>query len=273
MRPLEQWSQMPIYDRPTKTLMAEYAAAHLKPGQTFQKREPLEWFRQHYPKIKSNTVGMHVEGMSVNNATQRKHSHNVKPERGFDLFFKLGPNRFRLWDPENDPPPVYRDEILEKLKGPPLPNADHDDSAEEDDGTDASSQGDREFAFERDLRNYLSRNLFVLEDGLRLYEDEDREFTGIEYPAGGRFIDILAVDRDGGYVVIELKVSRGYDRVMGQLLRYMAWIEQNLANGKNVRGVIIASEITDDLKLASSRVADVQLWQYELEFKLRPVAR
>ena len=46
--------------------------------------------------------------------------------------------------------------------------------------------------------------------------------ASVEYPVGGRFIDILPVDRNAGYVVIELKMSRGYDRTVGQLLRYMA---------------------------------------------------
>jgi len=53
-----------------------------------------------------------------------------------------------------------------------------------------------------------------------LYEDED--INGIEFPVGGRFIDILVLDGNNDYVVIELKVSRGYDRVIGQLMRYMA---------------------------------------------------
>ena len=127
-----------------------------------------------------------------------------------------------------------------------------------------------QFAFERDLKNYLVKNLAVIEPGLRLYEEEG--ISGVEFPVGGRFIDILAVDKDGSYVVFELKVSRGYDRVVGQLLRYMSWIEQNMANPQRVRGVIVASEITSDLRLAASRIPDVSLVEYELSFKLRPVA-
>ena len=60
----------------------------------------------------------------------------------------------------------------------------------------------------------------------------------------------LALDRHGRYVVIELKVSRGYDRVVGQLLRYMGWVEQNMETSQPARGIIVANEITADLKLA-----------------------
>jgi endonuclease len=63
-------------------------------------------------------------------------------------------------------------------------------------------------------------------------------------------------------------VSRGYDRVVGQLLRYMGWVEQNMEPTKPVRGIIVAKEITADLKLASSRLSDVRLVEYEISFKL-----
>lgn len=79
------------------------------------------------------------------------------------------------------------------------------------------------------------------------------------------------MDNQGSYVVIELKVSRGYDRAIGQLLRYMAWVEKNMESPKPVRGVIVAKEITDDLKLAASRIPGVHLIEYEIEFKLRPI--
>jgi RecB family endonuclease NucS len=127
-----------------------------------------------------------------------------------------------------------------------------------------------EFAFERDLQNYLVKNLSSIEPGLRLYEEEG--ISGVEYQVGNRFIDILATDADGNYVVIELKVSRGYDRVVGQLLRYMAWVEENLEPRRRVKGVIVAKEITDDLRLAASRVADVRLIEYAISFTLRFVA-
>ena len=210
---------MPIYSRPTKSLMVDWAKKHLSPGQIFSKDVPGRWFAEHYPKINRNTVHMHVEGMSVNNQV-RKHHPSIKPGSGYDLFYKLGPNQFRLWAPENDPPPLYKADIEKKA-------ADDDDEnimSEDDAEDDLTGQGAREFAFERDLRNYLVRNLGLIEPGLRLYEEEG--ITGVEFPVGGRFIDILAVDKRGCYVVIELKVSRGYDRVIGQLLRYMGWVEK-----------------------------------------------
>ena len=74
---------------------------------------------------------------------------------------------------------------------------------------------------------------------------------------------------DGAFVVIELKVSRGHDRTVGQLLRYMAWVRDNLSKGASVRGMIVANEISEDLKLASSMVSAIQLVEYKISFSLK----
>ncbi len=258
---------MPIYEKPTRELMHEFAAQELKPGQVFSREEAVRWFAEHYPKIKSNTVRLHVGGMSVNNISQRRHHPSIKPGAGFDLFFKLSSREFRLWDPENDPEPRYKTDsdagILEDVD-------EADEFAEETAGEDSLEA--RKFAFERDLQNYLAQNLGLLEPGLKLYEDEDGGFVGVEFPAGQRYIDILAVGADGGFVVIETKVSRAYDRVVGQLLRYMGWVKEHLAGEASVRGIIVASEISEDLILATSSVENIRLVEYEISFSLKSVS-
>jgi hypothetical protein len=242
--------------------MADWAKEHLTPGQTFNRATVVNWFSNKYPKIKRNTVNMHIDGMSVNNLNRRHHA-SVKPGSGHDLFFKLGSDAFRLWDRTTDPAPLYKDDI-EKMAVTGSLNG-----AAEIDREDEAVESASEFAFERDLRNYLEKNLSLIEPGLKLYDEEG--ITGVEFPVGGRYIDLLAVDKSGSFVVIELKVSRGYDRVVGQLLRYMGWVEKNMDTSKPVRGIIVANEITDDLKLASSRLVGVRLIEYELAFRLRAV--
>jgi len=127
-----------------------------------------------------------------------------------------------------------------------------------------------EFAYERDLQHFLSKNLSLIKSDLRLYEEEG--ITGIEFPVGNRFIDILALDKDNNYVVIELKVSRGYDRVVGQILRYMGWIRKNQTeSGQHVRGIIVAREISDDLLLACSTVDSIDLYEYQLSVSVQKI--
>lgn len=243
--------------------MHDFAAEHLKPGQVFTKAEPVEWFGRKYGKINPATVQMHVEGMSVNNASFRQHHPNIKPGSRHDLFYKIAPGRFRLWDENSDGPPSYRGKSF--LVSPE--EVEELEAIAEDDAAVSSA----EFAFEKDLKNYLAKNLAVLEPGLKIYQDEDGDISGIEYPVGGRFIDILAIDKTGGFVVVELKVSRGYDRTIGQILRYMAYIQKNLAKGSKVRGIIVANEITEDLKMAASMVQNIQLAEYQINFTLKPL--
>ena len=257
---------MPIYEKTVKELMHEFATQELKSGQVFTRQDAARWFAEHYPKIKSNTVGMHVNGMSVR-SPRRRHAPHIKPGAGWDLFFKLSPREFRLWDPDNDPAPWYKADFEAGVADGVAATDDVGEEIAEDDDL-----GSRTFAFERDLQNYLVRNLGLLEPGLKLYEDEDGEFTGVEFPAGQRYIDILAVGSDDAYVVIETKVSRAYDRVVGQILRYMGWVKKNLAGEAPVRGIIVASEISKDLILATSSVKGIRLVAYEISFKLKSVS-
>lgn len=242
---------MAIYDKPTWQLMRDMAA-ELLPDSTsiLTKAEVHAWFAAHYSKIKTGTIDAHLAKMSTNHPS-RIH-YNVKSGLD-DLLFRIDTQRYRRYASDSDPQPIY---VSGAVATSPEPDEDV-----------AIEGADTEFAYEADLRDYLARNLGLIEPGLRLYQDED--IRGIEYPVGGRFIDILAVDKDGGFVVIELKVSRGYDRVIGQLFRYVGWIRQNLAEpGQRVRGVIVAREISQDLKLACAEAGNVGLFEYKLSISL-----
>lgn len=247
---------MPIYDRPVRDLMREMIAK-LAPekGTIVSRQQVLSWFQQHYPKIKEGTIACHLIQISTN-APSRFH-YNARPGRD-DVLYQMDGSHFRLYDSQNDPLP-----LTQGASSVTLPAADPTEEPSE-------APAGTEFAYEHDLRDYLARNLHLIEPGLKLYEDED--VTGMEFPVGGRYIDILAIDSANNYVVIELKVSRGYDRVVGQLLRYVSWIQQHHADpGQKVRGVIVSREITEDLQLACYGLGHVALYEYELSVSLKKI--
>lgn len=128
----------------------------------------------------------------------------------------------------------------------------------------------KEFAYENDLRNYLVRNLSIIENGLKLYEANGT--TGEEFyiPGTSRRIDILAVDKQDKFVVIELKVSRGYEKVVGQTLFYQSSIKTIFKLDK-VRAIIIAREITSELKTATQFLQDFELFEYQLSLTLNKI--
>src|SRR5208282_4698258 len=177
------------------------------------------------------------------NAPSRKH-YNVRPNGADDLLFQINGSDFRLYFKDSDPIPIYKQDIEAGTAG-------DTDNADEDKGET------HEFAYEKDLRNFLVSNIYVIRPSLSVYSDGD--ISGLEFPVGERYVDILAVENKSDLVVIELKVSKGYDRAVGQLLRYMGWIKKNLAEpGQKVKGMIIARTISDDLRLATSQVSDVE---------------
>lgn len=247
---------MPIYDKSANQLLTGYIKANLTPGQVVNKDQIVGWFKSNYPKIKSNTINCHIIKFTTNNRT-RIH-YNAGPAN--DLLFQLPDKRLRLYNPESDPPPIYEDTI---------PPGDADDDEKEKDECVESS----EFAYESHLRDYLKNNLSTIESGMKLYRDEeDDTIVGVEFDAGGKRIDILAVDKNDNFVVIELKVSKGYEKVIGQVLRYKAWVRKNLAGEQGIRCIIIAKVITEDLKLAASETKDIELFEYDLKIDLRKIA-
>lgn len=247
---------MAIYEKPVKLLFKDMIEElGINKGEVVNRDQVFAWFKDKYPRIKAGTISAHFLKMSIN-APSRVH-YNVSSNGDDDLLFQIDAHRFRLYDSSSDPEPIY-----EKRQG----DENGIGTAEPPEETLKASA----FAYEKDLQNFLSKNLHQIESGLKLYEEED--ITGIEFPVGSRCIDILSLDKDNNYVVIELKVSRGHDRVVGQLLRYMAWIRKNHADvGQHVRGAIIAREISEDLLLACSEVPNIALYEYQLSVSLKRI--
>lgn len=92
-------------------------------------------------------------------------------------------------------------------------------------------------------------------------------------PANGGVgpIDILAIDSDGSYVVFELKRGRVADKAIGQISRYMGWLITNSEEGTKVKGVIVAKDISQNLRHAVVAVPNVSLFEYHISFTLNEI--
>ncbi|MCE9523588.1 MAG: endonuclease NucS [Alphaproteobacteria bacterium] len=250
-----------LYDKPARELLKDMIKdMGLQPGQVFTTSRVVAWFERNYPKFRPTNVPPHLSQASTNDPSRLHYSPNV----GDDLLFKVGRGQFRLYEPGKDPAPIH-----ELVPGDVAREEALSDPSEEDDGREAQP-GSSEFLLEQDLQRYLAENLECIEPGLKLYEVEG--IRGLEFEAGGRRIDILAIDKAGALVVLELKVSKGYDRVVGQLLRYTNWMRQNLAEpGQRVRGIIICRTMSEDLRLACAGIRDVELYEYKLSVAVSKV--
>lgn len=120
-------------------------------------------------------------------------------------------------------------------------------------------------SIERDLQTLLCNDLEQIEKGLKLFQ-KGKEFT----TDIGR-IDILAIDKKGGLVVIELKAGKAKDDALGQLLGYMGFVSSNIAKGKALRGYIIANDFDERLKYGVKSLPNVKLKAYKVNFRFEDI--
>lgn len=156
----------------------------------------------------------------------------------------------------------------------------HDDN-DGDDG-DAEPKGDVEeiddqrFGLERHLHNFMFDNWskISLANEWDLHV-EDGDVVGYEYNTNeiGR-IDLLARHRtEPRWLVIELKRDQSSDNTVGQVTRYMGWVEENLAEkGDAVHGLIISRDADTKIRYALRYTRQVELMCYKVDFQLFPVS-
>lgn len=137
--------------------------------------------------------------------------------------------------------------------------------------TDPEVEDAAAFAMEKHLEDFLVKNWAQTELG-KDYDiyTEDGEPVGQQYPTDTGPMDLLAIKKDKSeLLVVELKKGKASDVVVGQVLRYMGFVKEDLAEPhQTVRGVIIALE--DDLRIrrALAVTPSIQFFRYQISFKL-----
>lgn len=116
------------------------------------------------------------------------------------------------------------------------------------------------------LEDFLEKNLEHLEKGLKLYHD-DNGIPGRQYSTDVGIIDLLCIDKDKKFVILEIKKEKGSDKAIGQITRYMGWVKENLANNKEVRGIVIVHEIDKKLDYSASVLISVEVKYYKIDLR------
>jgi len=199
----------------------------------------------------------------------RKYSVNdryLKPrlqERSF--LFRVGSDQFRNWNPTIDGYWSLVDGEMQMQQA-----ADPDDDAIGDDGELEMATNPVAITLERDLENFLAQNVAIIERGLKLFRSNGTTGRQFNTEVVG-IIDLLATDEAGNFVVIELKAGEAHDKACAQLLRYIGWVEISMAGGKSVRGILVASDFTQNCRYAAKAAGRIQLRKYEVEFKFTSI--
>lgn len=119
------------------------------------------------------------------------------------------------------------------------------------------------FGLERDLQEAIRRNIQILEPDLQIIDGGTERNT-----AAGR-IDITARDRQGRIVIIELKAPTAKPEVIAQTLAYMEAVR--VEEQAEVRGIIVASDFADRVKLAARQIPNLRLVKYAFAFNFNQI--
>jgi restriction system protein len=137
--------------------------------------------------------------------------------------------------------------------------------------TDQTVEDASAFAMEKHLEDFLVQNWAQTELG-ELYDiyQEDGEMVGQQYLTDTGPMDILAIKKDKSeLLVVELKKGRASDAVVGQVLRYMGYAAQELAEpNQTVRGAIIALEDDKRIRRALAVAPNIDFFRYQVSFRL-----
>jgi restriction system protein len=137
--------------------------------------------------------------------------------------------------------------------------------------TDADVEDPSAFAMEKHLEDFLVENWASTDLGTTydIYE-EDGELVGQQYPTDTGPLDILAISKDKKrLLVVELKKGRASDVVVGQTLRYMGYVQEELCEeGQSVIGIIIALDDDQRIRRALKVTPNVTFYRYQINFKL-----
>ncbi|WP_186194017.1 endonuclease NucS domain-containing protein [Burkholderia gladioli] len=231
-----------------------------------------------WPELNQATINAQITICTVNRPGRVSYPENKKARLANGRYdFLFGTDRGKvvwydanlhgLWAIEDTPDGLKVRRVDDDAEGVTTP-LDGEASEPVDDGF-----GGGAFALESHLRDYLARNppSTTTHGPLTLFVDADGR-DGVEYQTDCGPADLVFLDRDQNFVVFELKLGRGPDAALGQVQRYMGWIEHHVAKGKTVSGVIVANSISDKLKYAGKVAPRVQLMEYRLSVDLAPVA-
>lgn len=136
--------------------------------------------------------------------------------------------------------------------------------------TDTSVEDPSSFALEEHLEDFLVKNWPHTELGkdYDIYEEDGEKAQQYQTDTGP--LDILAISKDKKrLLVVELKKGRASDAVVGQTLRYMSFVQDDLAeDGQTVLGAIIAHEDDQRIRRALTMTPNIAFYRYQVSFKL-----
>ncbi|HEX2959016.1 MAG TPA: endonuclease NucS domain-containing protein [Chitinispirillaceae bacterium] len=218
-----------------------------------------------YSDINVNTLLNHIILCTVNHESRVHYKENNRPRRCsdiYDILYRPSPGKIEMYDPRihgnweialDESGVLIVSEVKEYITGK----------------KESVSQGNG-YISEKHLREYLSKNLDLIETGLELYVDTYGN-DGVGFPTDFGTIDILASDKNGALIVISINAGTITDEATGKILKFRNWIRRHIAVGKAVRCYLIGSEIPEQARYSFAEYEDIFLREFDLSIKMREI--
>lgn len=204
-------------------------------------RHPFKkWVRQNMPNLPADFLS---------NATTRQFKKRLV-KMGWEE--NIGANTVFVIQPDENSRFDYAADYIDEL-----------DTELEEEQDEYEETQEMTFGLEADLQQALRRNIQFLEPGLEIIDG------GRERHTSAGFIDITARDSEGRLVVIELKAPTAKPEVIAQTLAYMQSVQ--IEEQCDARGIIIASDFVDRVKLAARQIPKIRLVKYSYQFNFKEV--
>lgn len=218
-----------------------------------------------YSDVNVNTLLNHIIMCTVNHESRVHYRENNRPRRCndmYDLLYRTSPGKVELydsrihgvWEIALDESGVLTVGEIKECTGQKKENI---------------SQGNG-YISDVHLREYFSKNLDLIESNLELYVDIYGN-DGVGFPTDFGEIDILAVDKNGAFVVMNIDAGRVDDDAIGKILKFRNWIKRHIASGKMVRCYLVGSEIPEQVRYSFAEYNDIFLREFEICIKLKEV--
>lgn len=226
-----------------------------------------------YGEVNNSALTAQIIVCTVNHASRIHYPENKKirvADSRYDFLYRTGRGNVVIYKPEEHG--IW--EIYEDEYGGLKIRQQFESEIDEFTNEELEIIDDYKFPLEAGLRDFIIKNLSNLKINgkkLSLYSDPLTSRDGKEYSTSVGRIDILTIDESENFYVFELKLDRGPDNAVGQLLRYMGWVKAKLSKGKDVHGVVVAKKIDEKLKYAVSIIPNVVVYEYAIEFNLKDI--
>ncbi|MGE5417353.1 MAG: hypothetical protein ACM3UZ_11515 [Acidobacteriota bacterium] len=246
--------------RPPVWMLVREAVESMDGEATYQDIKEYIWRR--HKDIKERTINCQIIICCVNQKSRVYYPPNRKPRecsQKYDFLYNLGNGKVAIYNPDKHGrwSIIEEDSRLKVIK--------NDFQGVSGIGTNRIMEQEQTRAVSEvvpALRDVVVTNLALLKQDLKLYQDVSGRM-GIEYPTEAGIVDILAVDGQGHFTVVEI-ADPFTPEVLTRMLSCMGWVRKHLAFGQEVRGIVLTNQVDNNILLLATAIPQVEICQLQV---------